>query len=287
MTITLNIEKDLCTKCGKCVKICPAKIFTQTEKIGPIEMISLESCLKCGHCVAACPERAVLHSEFPDEKVHSIDYSLLPTPDQMMLLCKTRRSNRAFSTKPIPQESLKMILEAAHRAPTGSNTQHVKFLLITNPKKLKQVIDFVMEVFGEVSKKLKNPLLRPLIKLTMPNALRYIPVFKRLQKEYNEGGDGILRKATTVIFIYTPKKSRMGSLDANLAYQNGSLMAESLGVSQFYTGFVLNAIKMKKAKLENILGIDGEINAGMALGMPSFRCTNYIDRKDIEVVEMK
>jgi len=284
MAVAIDIDKDLCIKCGKCVKVCPSKIFIQDENSKDISTQFVESCIVCGHCVAACPEDAVLHSEFPAEKVHRIDYSQLPTPEQMMLLCKARRSNRAFSSKQIPEESLKMILEAAHRAPTGSNVQHVKFLLITNPEKLRQVTEFTMGVFGDTLKKLKNPLIKPFIKFIMPDALRYIPVFERLSDDYRNGGDGILRKATAVIFIYTPGKSRMGSMDANLAYQNGSLMAESLGVSQFYTGFVLNASKMKKGKLEELFGIEGEIHAGMALGMPVFRFPNYIDRKEIDVI---
>ena len=69
-----------------------------------------------------------------------------------------------------------------------------------------------------------------------------------------------------------------------MAYQNGSLMAESLGVSQFYTGFVCSAIQQdKQEKLVKLLGIQGKIHAGMALGMPAFRFPNYIDKKDIEV----
>lgn len=283
-TIAIAINRTRCIKCAKCVKVCPSKIFAQNETSKEIEPAFVESCIVCGHCVAACPEDAVVHTAFPQSKVHPIDYSQLPTPEQMMLLCKSRRSNRAFSTKPIPEKSMEMILEAAHRAPTGSNAQHVKFLVVTNPATLNSIKEFTMSIYGGMLKKLKNPLLRPLIKLAMPDALRYVPMFERLRKEFESGYDVILRKAVAVIFIYTPKKTRMGVPDANLAYQNGSLMAECLGVSQFYTGFVLNAAKMKKGKLEALLGIDGEVHAGMALAMPAFRYPNYIDRKDIEVM---
>lgn len=284
MAVTLDIDKKLCIKCGKCVRVCPSAIFIQDEINKDIRTQFVDSCIVCGHCVATCPEDAVLHSEFPAEKVHRIDYSQLPTPQQMMLLCKVRRSNRAFSSKQIPVDSLNMILEAAHRAPTGSNAQNVKFLVITNPEKLQQITKLTIDIFGGVLKKLQTPLIKPLVKYIMPDALRYIPVFERLRNNYRNGKDGILRNATAVIFIYTPKGMRMGSMDANLAYQNGSLMAESLGVSQFYTGFVLNAAKMKKGKLEELLGIEGEVHAGMALGMPAFRFPNYIDRKDIDVI---
>lgn len=111
------------------------------------------------------------------------------------------------------------------------------------------------------------------------DALRYEPVFERLLREDAQGHDMILRNAKAVLLIHTPRASRFGCQDANLAYQNGSLMAECLGVSQFYTGFVCSAIQQdRKSHLEKMLGIEGQIHAGMALGMPAFRYVNYIDR---------
>lgn len=82
----------------------------------------------------------------------------------------------------------------------------------------------------------------------MPSNYRYIPVFKQLQEEFGKGNDGILRGATAVLFFYTEKKARFGCQDCNLAYQNASLMAEALGVAQFYTGFVCTAAGMNRKK---------------------------------------
>jgi hypothetical protein len=110
-------------------------------------------------------------------------------------------------------------------------------------------------------------------------------MFKKMQEIYNEKGKdiGILRGATAVLLIHEPKVSDSGSENCQLAYQNASLMAENLGVSQFYTGFVLRIVKKRNQKLEKILGINGKIHAGMALGMPQFEFPNYIDRKDIRI----
>lgn len=280
----IDINSQTCIKCGKCVRICPSQILMQNSKGAPIEVVQPENCILCGHCVGVCPTNAITHSEFPAEKIHPLDYSSYPTAGQMMALCKGRRSNRAFSSHPIPEEKLGQILAAAHRAPTASNLQQVDFTLVTDPEKLRSISEFTLRTFLRVRKKLSNPFLKPLIKLSMPDAFRYIPVFDRLQQEYKAGNDMILRKATAVILIHTPKSNRFGCMDANLAYQNGSLMAECLGVSQFYTGFVCSAVQQDgKGKLEKSLGINGIIQAGMALGMPEFRFINYIDKKDITV----
>jgi nitroreductase/Pyruvate/2-oxoacid:ferredoxin oxidoreductase delta subunit len=285
--VKLSINTNNCIKCGKCVKVCPSKIIKQSSSDAPAMVESSKGCISCGHCVAVCPTDSVVHSEFPAEKVHPINYTLYPSAEQMMLLCKARRSNRVFSTKPIPANTLDLILEAAHRAPTASNQQQVAFTLITDPEKLRLITEFTIGVFGSAAKKLSNPFLKPFLKRIMPDAYRYLPVFSRMKQSYENGNDLILRKATTVILIYTPKTNRFGSEDANLAYQNGSLMAETLGVSQFYMGFVCSAIKQEKySTLEKLLGIEGTIHSAMALGIPVFRYPNYIDRKEIVVTKI-
>lgn len=285
--LSLSIDQTTCIKCGKCVRVCPVKIFVQESKDSIVSPEAIENCISCGHCVAVCPTKSVIHSVFPESKVHAIDYNQMPTPDQVMLLCKARRSNRAFSKKPVPKEFLNQIVEAAHRAPTASNIQEVAFLLVTDPEKIKLMSEFTLDTFDKALRKLENPLLKPLLKKVMPDAYKYVPTFKALKEQYTLGNDMIMRGATSALIIYTPKKNRFGIIDCNLAYQNASLMAESLGVSQFYMGFVYSATKQSGGdKLAGLLGLDGTIHAAMAMGMPSFRYPNYIDKKDVNLKEL-
>lgn len=286
----IAIISEKCIRCGHCVRVCPSRIFTQKIPKGEVGIVWPETCIVCGHCAAVCPTGAVEHSEFPPSKVHAIDYADMPKPEQVLLLCRARRSNRAMSSaKPIPAPYLDMILEAAHRAPTASNAQTVAFTVVTDPAKLLAIRQYVIDVFSGVLRKVRNPLIAPLVRKFMPDVWRYIPVFERLREKHAAGEDLILRGATAVVFIHTPTPNRFGAADANLAYQNGSLMAESLGVSQVYTGFVLSALGQdKKKRLAQILGIpkDRAIHAGMALGVPEFRYPNYIDRKEIKAEKL-
>lgn len=283
MNITLGIKQDSCIKCGKCVRVCPSDIFVQDKADSVVKLINVDSCIACGHCVAVCPTDSVVHSEFPLEKMHAIDYNQLPTPEQMMLLCKVRRSNRSITSKPVPAEMLEQIIEAAHRAPTASNGQTVSFTLITDPKKLRQISDFTMTTFDNLLKILQNPLLKPILKPFLRDTYKYIPAFKQMKLDHAAGKDPILRKATALLFIHTPKSNRFGCEDSNLAYQNASLMAECLGVSQVYMGFVITAIKEKRSAFARLMGIEGEVHAIMALGMPAYRYPKYMDRKEAEV----
>lgn len=283
--IKLNIENENCIKCGKCVKVCPTYILTQEKPKAEIGLRNIQSCIACGHCVAVCPTDSVIHSEFPSDKVHKLNREILASPEQLMELLRARRSNRAFAKSDVPTEYLDQIIEAAHLAPTAGNGQEISFTLVTDPEILKQISEFTIETYEETLKKLTNPLLKPLISLTAPNAKKAIPKLRSVVGGYRSGIDVILRGAKAVLFIHAPAASMFGRHDANLAYQNGSLMAESLGVTQFYTGFVCSAVDLdKKKKLAKLLNIEGAaIHAGMALAMPAFKFPKYTDRHDLRL----
>lgn len=277
--ITIDID-NTCIKCSKCVKVCPAHILTQESSRSEIGLQNVQTCIACGHCVAVCPTDSVIHSEFPQQKVHTLNREIMPTPEQVMELCRARRSNRAFLSSAVPEEYLKQIVEAAHLAPTASNGQEVSFTLVTNPELLKQISEISIESFQSTVKKANNPFVKPLLGLIAPDAKAGLPHLEAVINKYRNGYDIILREAKAVLFFHTPAKSNFGKQDANLAYQNASLMAESLGVSQFYTGYVCISIDLdKEHKLAKFLNIEGQIHAGMALAMPAFKFPKYIDRK--------
>ena len=54
---------------------------------------------------------------------------------------ETRRSVRAYKSDPVPDEVLKKVLNAARIAPSGSNRQPWKFIIIKEPERKKKMID--------------------------------------------------------------------------------------------------------------------------------------------------
>lgn len=279
MSKTIRIDKESCTKCGKCALVCPSEIMVRDKATKAINLVEVDRCIGCGHCMDVCLTDSVVHSDFPAEHVHTIDYDRMPTPEQVMLLIKSRRSNRTITSKPVPAQMLEQIVEAARYAPTATNSRLLSFTLITEPEKLRQISDFTIGVFDGIAKLLLNPLVKLLVKPFSKDLYRYVPEFKRLKEDHLAGKDPILRKATVLLVIHTPKSNRFGCEDANLAYQNASLMAQSLGVSQVYMGFVLTAVKQQKKNIfSEVLGVDGKIQAIMALGMPAFDYPKYTDR---------
>lgn len=60
----INIDRQLCIKCGFCVEVCPETAFAQKRKGSVPRVVNEEACISCGHCVDTCPAKAIAHRDF-------------------------------------------------------------------------------------------------------------------------------------------------------------------------------------------------------------------------------
>ena len=277
MQFNIRISSN-CINCIRCVAVCPSHVLVRNSANRMVEVGSLGRCIGCGQCAAVCPTHALHHSAYPTEKIHPFKTEDCPTSEQFLLLCKKRRSNRTFSGQPVPKECSQKIMEAGSYAPTAHNAQDVCYKVINSASQLQILSRFVADSYKHIIHILQNPLLKPFLRRFRPQYYDNLPSMLNVVAEYDKGNDIILRKARTVILICTDQRDFFGATNADLAYQNMSLMAETLGVSQFYAGFLCSAIRLKKGGLEQLLGIKGKIHAAMALGIPKVKFNNYVER---------
>lgn len=54
---TLKLNSDKCMGCGRCVEVCPHKVFRMNE--GKVELIDKDGCMECGACAKNCPFSAI------------------------------------------------------------------------------------------------------------------------------------------------------------------------------------------------------------------------------------
>lgn len=280
MEETIHISSNnKCIACGKCVRICPEFVLHFTSE-NHVENDPLRHCVRCGHCVCVCPTQALQHSSFPYSAVHPFNKTDRPSAEQMLLLCKTRRSCRNFTRQPIPKHFLEQIVEAGTYAPTANNSRSFSFTVVTSPEKLKLLSDFTVKAYSRVYHLLNHAPIIALLKLLKVDAVDYLPDLKEVLVQYEKGTDYIMRGATAAIIITADKKDFFARDSANLAYQNMSLMAESLGVGQCYMGFVCSGISMDFGNhIAKAFSLKDKIYAIMALGMPVQTLSSYPERR--------
>jgi len=266
-------------RCGRCARVCPSAVYTQEKGEVPV-VRKAKNCIQCGHCVDVCEAFAILHSDFPAEHVHRVQKELIPSPESLMELMKSRRSNRTITPAPIPIESLSDIIEAAYMAPTAENSRKV-VVTVLQGEDIQAVEDATMKFFLRLAGILMSPVLRPLTKMFQRDLYNEAAELYRFERKWREGKRPCTCNGTALLAFCAPKGYDFGWQDCNLAYQNASLMAEAHGVSQIYMGLVQMAFKnMGRKKTERLLHLpkNHKLYALMALGMPAFYYPNYSDK---------
>jgi nitroreductase/Pyruvate/2-oxoacid:ferredoxin oxidoreductase delta subunit len=288
--VMISIDTSHCIKDGLCAKVCPRTIFVQHEKLTVPELVNLEYCIACGQCLAICSRDAIQHSEISPTVIREIQFELLPSPDQVMELLKTRRSIRGFRDKPLEKDAIERIIIGARFAPSGHNSQSTEFLVVQDRDLLDQLSKTVVEYLRFEIERFSNPIFRSFALLanreSAESGLHEIPRFKQLTAQFESGEDPILRNAPALLVFHAPETDGFADVNALLATQNASLIAHSMGIGHFFTGWVLSPCRAPKARTWNqripdLLGIPSghQIFGALALGYPIPRFKKLIERE--------
>lgn len=54
---TLKLNSSKCVGCGRCIEVCPHKVFRMDE--GKTKIIDKDDCMECGACAKNCPLNAI------------------------------------------------------------------------------------------------------------------------------------------------------------------------------------------------------------------------------------
>ena len=121
------LDSEKCIACGLCVADCFPGYITMGEN-GPVYP---GSCMMCGHCAAICPVNAITLPEL--DPATAMDYdeeSFKVDPEKLLNSIRHRRSIRNYTGEKVSNEHLSLILEAGRCAPTASNTQKTRFIVV-------------------------------------------------------------------------------------------------------------------------------------------------------------
>ena len=99
-TKKIQIDNDLCSKCGKCVKACLKNVLSQKSKKADIRIWNITQCDSCGACIKVCRRKAL--------EIEGISLSKKPFSEQV------KRKGLAFSLILFPMMLLAGFLMHPH-----------------------------------------------------------------------------------------------------------------------------------------------------------------------------
>ncbi len=243
-----------------CTDLCPTRIIRKNVETGfphiAAHLVTL--CTRCGHCEAACPENAVTIDHPSLKNVPKISSECDITPAQLAAYCFKRRSIRKFQPQPVDRPILDDLFDIVRYAPSGINRQPVKWIVVHDTAKVRQLANAVMAWMDEADRG------KSLIAARMN--------FSYLLQSWREGNDPICRNAPHLAVACCKSGDRMGEGDAVIALSHLELAAPAFGLGACWAGYFRLAASASPA-VKEVLGLpaDQEVSGTMMLGYPATR----------------
>ena len=242
------LHRALCMRCGQCTLVCPNRILQrQTSHDNPTPIDGGEEiCIGCYHCVAACPGGALSVGGIGQNDCLEYDKTTAIRFEQIAQLVRKRRSIRRYSDKTLDDQIIEQLLDVTRWAPTAKNGLPLKWVIINNAAKVKELAGLIID------------------------ALKKVPNTERMVDVWNKGGDPVFRGAPCVIGAYTDDLTAHWSpIDTAIAVGTLDLCATAMRLGTCWAGiFVRAAQSAEKSTINKWLGLKETetIHGGLMLG---------------------
>ena len=239
-----TVDDAKCTRCGICVKECPARIIEMVDPKALPTVIpdQAERCVTCGHCVAVCPFAAIGLKAMESEDCEVMTKELMPTAEQVEYLLKSRRSIRAYKENRVPHALLAKLIDIARYAPSGSNAQPVHWLVVEDSAEVKKLAGLVIQWMSLLVRK-------------SPRDVEPFH-FNLYVNAWERGEDRILRGAPHLIVAHAPKDTALAQENCAIAVTYLELAAYSQGLGTCWAGYFMLAAASFPA-IMNTLALPG------------------------------
>ena len=232
----VEFNRELCIKCGQCVKICAMGFLRMTDD-GPMPR-ERASCMECLQCGAVCPRQAVLLNGVP---------AVENAPEEPVeKLIMSRRSVRHFKPEAPDKKLIEWALQRAGYAPSGKNRHDNRWSVIYGRERVQAVTDRALQHCRETGEA------------------------KELLRFAEKGLDLLTCYAPAVILAWSPDDCLNPCVDAAIALETAELLLVSRGLGTCWGGY-LRQLAGHCPPLKQMLGVpDGcSIQGCLMVGYPS------------------
>lgn len=216
-----------CIHCGICTQVCGKGLIRMVNGSPVLPEELATRCNNCGQCVAFCPQKASIQSFSEGVALEdSLPFDAAMSETHLRFL-KSRRSIRNYDPNPLSHEEIMRILEATHMAPSGGNNRTLRWIVLEDPKKTRELGELIATWFDTVCR-------------THPVYSKRYAIDSILER-YRAGKDIMLRGAPHVIFSVGPSKAVWGQVDTGIALGYFNLACEALDVGCCFAGYATKA----------------------------------------------
>lgn len=265
------VDPARCKGDGICVDECPTRIIELTPGDGtprvPVE--AEEFCRNCGHCVAVCPHGAASITGMAPEQAPPVRSEWLPGREQITHVLRARRSIRTYTPQPVQREALASLIEVARFAPSASNRQPVRWIVIYEAAEVRRLAGLTVDWM-----RAGLPAQPP---GAQRNALRFIA-------GWDLGLDMVCRGAPHLVITYAPANHPWAVTDCAIALTYLELAAPSFGLGACWGGILTNAARQWPPLQDALALPEGHVACGaMMIGFPRYRYYRLPLRNEAQV----
>lgn len=267
----LSVDQQTCDQDGLCAAVCPAGLIDFKKGTFPGAIQEADAlCIRCGHCIAVCPHGSLNHRDMDVAECAPVREDLLLSAAQCEQFLKSRRSIRTYRKKLVNRGTLEKLMDVARYAPSGHNSQGVKWLVVGQKEELHRLSTIVAEWMRFMLE-------------TMPEFSLGMHLDRTLER-WDQGVDVILRGAPTVVVAHGEKDSRMAPASCTIALAYLELAATGMGLGCCWAGY-FNAASLAFPQMKEALALpDGHQSFGaMMVGYPKFQYKRVPQRQPPEI----
>lgn len=254
-----TVDPDRCKRDGMCVRECPARIIEMRDKEScPTLVAGGEAfCINCGHCVAVCPHGALSLETMPSGECRAVSKELMPSPEQVDHVLRTRRSIRIYREETLDRETLAELIDTARYAPSAHNCQPVHWLVIEKKEEVTRlaavIIDWMQELLATHAEIAET--------LSLHRAI----------DSWNKGVDRVLRRAPHLVVVHAPSNLPLSHIDCAIALSYLELAAVSRGLGACWSGYTIAAASSYEPMRDALSLPEGHKCFGaMMIGRPAY-----------------
>jgi ferredoxin len=249
----LGINYDMCISCRECVFECPGFHYKEEENGQIVFDDPRKRCILCGHCIAVCPVDAILHENLGEVETFSgIDNpSSIASYDTIYKFLRTIRAVRRYKKDKVPDVLLERVFNAMKHAPTGANVRSEKITIVSDPEKLKELSNTIIEALMSDSS-WKG---------------RFANTFKTLEKEFEIPA---FFDAPHLIVVHSPMPMMINYIELGNIITYGRIAAQALGLGTCFIGWTQMANEINP-KIKKLVRATGNTLCGFTLGYPDVK----------------